>query len=508
MKEETARESGRWAAVAFLCVAVLVLGMDDSVLNLALPSISEDFQASTSELQWAINAYLLAFAALLLTMGAIGDRLGRKLMFQAGMLLFGLSSLGGALSTSMGMLIAFRALMGVGGAIVLPQTLSIIRASFTDQKESARAIAVWAGVFALGYGIGPVVGGILLEHFEWRSVFILNIPVAIIASAGGYFWVRESRDRSVPRLDLVGVVLSATGLFSLVYGIIEAGRLSWTEGSVIVSLSVGAALLAIFVRWERRSDHPMLPMAFFKNMSFTGATVPMTLAALSMGALLFFLSQYFQSVQGYSPLAAAMRLMPGAVIAFATALAAAPLAGIMGIKLTVCLGLFVSASGLFCFSFVTPHTSYLAVVGANILVGGGFGLAWSPAATSVMGSLPVRRAGIGSAMDATTQQVGGVLGVAALGAVLNAIYLDKIGNLEVVHLLPESAREAIRNSIQSAHVVAQQFPEDVSRLIIDGSSDAFTSGMVEAMLVGGIVMSIAWVVTLFILPTRIRPARE
>ena len=508
MTEETRRPTRPWVAVAFLCLSVLVLGMDDSILNLALPSISKDFQASIGELQWAINAYLLAFAALLLTMGALGDRFGRKRVFQAGMILFGISSLGAAFSTSMDMLIACRGLMGLGGAIVLPQTLSIIRASFTDPKECAQAIAVWAGIFALGYGIGPVVSGMLLEHFEWGSVFLLNIPVVIITFAGGYFFVQESRDESAPRLDPPGVVLSAAGLFSVVYGIIKAGEGSWAEGSVIIWLSVGAILLVIFAWWEKRSDHPMLPMRFFKNMSFTGATIPMTLAALSTAALLFFLSQYFQSVQGYSPLAAAWRLMPGAVAAFATAIVAAPLAGAIGIKLAVGLGMFIGGSGLFCLSFVTTDTSWVAVVGANLLVGGGFGLAWSPAANSVMGSLPVRRAGIGSAMDAATQQVGGVLGVAALGAVLNTTYLDKIDNLRVVASLPEEASEAIRNSIQSAHIVAGEFPEGISQQIIDGSRDAFTAGMVEAMFIGGIIMVVASLVTLVILPTRIRPTQE
>jgi len=508
MTEETRRPSRLWVAVAFLCLSVLILGMDDSILNLALPSISKEFEASISELQWAINAYLLAFAALLLTMGALGDRFGRKRMFQVGLVLFGFGSLAGALSTSMSMLIACRALMGLGGAVVLPQTLSIIRSSFADPKERAQAIAVWAGIFALAYGIGPAVGGILLEYFEWQSVFLLNIPVAIIAFVGGYFFVQESRNQSASRVDPPGVILSSAGLFSLVYGIIKAGEQSWTEGSVIIWLSVGAILLVIFACWERRSDHPLLPMRFFKNMSFTGATIPMTLAALSTAALLFFVSQYLQSVQGYSPLAAGLRMMPGAVISFVTAVVAAPVAGAIGIKLTVSLGIFISGLGLFYLSFASPDTPYLAILGGMSLIGAGYGLAWSPATNSVMGSLPESRAGIGSAMDATTQQIGGVLGVAALGAVLNTIYLDKIGNLKVIASLPEAASDAIRNSIQSAHIVAGQFPEDISQQIIDGSNDAFTSGMVEAMFIAAIVTAVASVITLFILPTRIRPTPE
>jgi len=508
MTEETRRPSRPRVALAFLCVAVLILAIDDGVLNLALPAISKEFQASISELQWAISAYFLAFAALLLTMGALGDRFGRKRMFQVGLVLFGFGSLGGALSTSMGMLIACRALMGVAGAITIPQTLSIIRATFTDPKERAKAIGVWAGIFALGYGIGPVVGGILLEYFEWYSVFLLNIPVVIIAFAGGYFSIQESRDTSAPRLDLPGVVLSIAGLFLLVYGIIKAGEQSWTEGSVIILLVVGAIILAIFVWWEKRSDHPMLPTRFFKNMSFTGANVAMTMGAFSTAALLFFISQYFQSVQGYSPLEAALRILPTGVILMLVSLVAAQIARAIGVKLPVSLGIFISGLGLFYLSFVDADTSYLVIFGGMTLIGVGFGLAWSPATDSVMGSLPENRAGVGSAMDATTQQLGGTLGIAVLGAILNAVYRDKIENLRVIASLPEQAYEAIRNSIQSAHIVARQFPEDISQQIINGSSDAFTSGMTEAMFIAAIAMAVGSLVSLFILPTRIRFSQE
>ncbi|MEE8374624.1 MAG: MFS transporter, partial [Dehalococcoidia bacterium] len=271
MTEASTGYSRPWVAVAFLCLAVVILGIDDTVLNLVLPPISREFLASTSDLQWMINAYLLAFVALLLTMGALGDRFGRKRLFQMGLVMFGFSSLAAALSTSMEMLIACRALMGVAGSMVLPQTLSIIRAMFTDPKKRTQAIGIWAGVFALGYGIGPVIGGVLLDHFEWNSVFYINIPVAVIALAGAYFFVPESCDRTGPRLDPVGVVLSIAGLSPMVYGIIKVGEEGWTSGTVVVPLCVGAALLVVFAWWEKRSDHPMLPMRFFKNMSFTGA---------------------------------------------------------------------------------------------------------------------------------------------------------------------------------------------------------------------------------------------
>ncbi|MFC2017967.1 MFS transporter [Chloroflexota bacterium] len=508
MTEEIRRPNRPWVSLAFICVGILAIATDDGVLNLALPAISKEFQASIGELQWAISAYFLAFATLLLTMGALGDRFGRKRMFQVGMVLFGFGSLAAVLSTSMGMLIACRAFMGLAGAIALPQTLSIIRATFTDPKKRVQAIGVWGGIFALGYGIGPVVGGILLQYFEWYSVFLFNIPLVSIAFVGGYLFIQESRDTSAPRLDLPGVVFSIAGLFLLVYGIIKAGELGWTESSVISLLVAGAIIMAIFVWWEKRSDHPMLPLRFFKNMSFTGANVTMVLSAFITSALLFFVSQYLQSVQGYSPLAAGLRILPFVVIVMVAALVGAQISRAIGVKIPVSLGMFIAGLGLFWLSFVDVDTSYLVIFGGLAILGVGCGVRLSPATDSVIGSLPVSRAGVGAAMDQAMQSLGGVLGIAVLGAILNAIYRGKIENLSVVASLPEEAYESIRNSIQSAHIVAGQFPEDISQQIINGSSNAFTSGMMEAMFIGSIAMVAGSLFSLFILPTRIRPSQE
>ncbi len=500
-------DCGPWVSVGLLCLTVLILAIDDGILNLALPAISNEFEASTSELLWTINAYILSFAALLLTMGAMGDRFGRKRMFLAGLFLFGISSLAAALSTSMIMLITCRAIMGAGGAIVFPQTLSIIRAIFPDPKERAQAIGIWAGVFALGYGIGPVIGGALLEHFEWYSIFVLNIPIAVIASAGGYMFIRESKDMDAPKLDITGAVLSIIGLFVFVYGIIKAGEENWTDPSVIAWLVSGALVMVFFAFWEKTVKHPMMPLEFFRNMSFTGANVAMTLVSFGMAALLFFLSQYLQSVQGYSPLAAAIRLLPCASIVFVAAMIAPQITRFIGVKLPVSIGVLIGGGGLFVLSFATTATSYPMILLAMCLLGIGFGFAWSPAADSVMGSLPEARAGIGSAMDGTTQQIGGALGVAILGTTMNMVYLDKMEASGLAASLPEEAYEAIESSIQTAHIVAGQgqFPEDISRQIITESSNAFTSGMADAMLIGAIVMVVASVITLFVLPTCIRP---
>ena len=494
--------------MTFICLAVLIIGIDDTVLSLVLPAISREFMASISELQWMINVYLLAFVALLLTMGALGDRFGRKRMFHIGLIAFGLFSLAAGLSTSMTMLIACRALIGIAGAMILPQTLSIIRATFNEPKARGQAIGIWAGIFAVGYGIGPVVGGVLLEHFEWRSVFFLNIPVALITLAGVYFFIQESRDRSAPRLDPMGVVLSITGISVLVYGIIKVGEEGWTGGSAIISLCIGVIILVIFALWEIRSDHPMLPMRFFKNMSFTGANVAMTLVSFAALSLLFFLSQFFQSVQGHTPLEAAWRMLPTAVLTLVASIIAIQIARVIGLKPPICVGLLICGLGLLYLSLIGANASYMLVVGGLGLTSLGIGLVFAPCTDSIMGSLPERKAGIGSAMDSTVQQLGGVLGITILGAILNATYLNKIAGLEIVASLPEEAYEAIQNSIQSAHIVAEQFPEDISLQIIRGTGEAFTSGMNEAMFIAASVMFVAAIITLFILPNRIRPPQE
>jgi len=506
--EEAKSNKKPWIVLLPIGIAALFLAIDDGVLNLALPPIAEEFEASTSQLQWAYNAYLLTFAALMLTMGALGDRLGRKRLFQGGMILFGISSLAAALSTSMAMLIASRAVMGVAGAVALPQTLSIIRASFTDPDDRAKAIGIWAGIFGLGYGIGPVVGGVLLEYFEWYSVFVINIPISIFAFIGGYFYISESSDQNAPRLDPVGVILSIAALFSVVYGIVKAGEESWTHNSVIIWLSTGAVLLMVFVLWERRSSHPMLPMKFFRNMSFTGPNIGMTIAAFSVFSVLWFLSQYFQSVQGYSALAAAIRLLPTAIIILITASLGSMVARTAGIKLPVSLGMLICGFGFFYLSFLDADTSYVVVVGGLLLMGGGYGLAWTPSTDSIMGSVPESRAGIGSAMDQTTQFVGGILGVSVLGAIMNGIYRDRVEDMRAILTLPDEMHSTIESGIQTAHIVARELPQDTSQLIITETSEAFNSGMTEAMFVAGIVLVAASLVTLLILPNRIRPPEE
>jgi EmrB/QacA subfamily drug resistance transporter len=507
MPEQTKAYRQRWIALAFMGVALLVISLDNSVLNLALPSIAQDLGSSTSQLQWIIDAYVLAFAGVLLTMGYLGDRLGRKPTLTVGLILFGLFSLGAALSTSTTMLIVMRALMGISGAMITPATLSILTATFRDSKERAQAIATWAAVFGLGMGIGPLVGGGLLENYHWSSVFYINIPVIAIGLIGVGIFIQNSKTDNPRRIDFLGTILSIAGLFALVYAIIRAGMDGWTETHVLYAFGAAAVLLTAFFIWELKSSNAMLPLHFFKNMSFTGANVAVTLVFFGLMGSFFFMGQFLQSVQGYTPLEAGVRLLPMAATSFFTAMISARVAGWIGIKYTVGLGILVTALGFFYFAYIaTVDVSYGKIVIAMCLSSLGMGFTMSPATNSVMGSIPVNQSGVGSAMNNTTRQVGAALGVAVLGTIGNATYLAKVNAVQWPAQLPAQALEAIRGSIQGAHIAAQNIPiPQLSKMIIDQTNLAFTAGVKEALLIGAFIMVASSIVTLIILPNKVRP---
>lgn len=525
----------RWIGMLFISVSLLIISLDNTILNVALPAISTDLGASASDLQWIVDAYILVFAALLLTMGSIGDRFGRKRMLQFGVFWFGAFSLMAALATSTEMLIASRALLGVGGAMIMPSTLSLITASFRDPRERAQAIALWAATFGLGVGVGPLVGGFLIEQFEWNAVFFVNIPVAIVALIGGHIFLQESFDETAPPPDVPGVLLSITGLFALVYAIIEAGVDGWTAENVLLGFGVAVVALGVFFWWENRARHPMLPLYLFRNMSFTGANVAITLMMFGMFGSMFFMSQYFQSVQGYSALETGWRLLPMALVIMVAAGSSARVAERLGTKITVGLGFAVAAIGmLFLSQVLEPDTPYTTVLAGLFILSSGMGTAMSPATNSIMGSVPVDKAGVGSAMNDTTREVGGALGVAVLGTLMNNTYLDKVTGLESTLTeaegqlmaatggqLPPFAADVyggVENSIQGAHFaaaglaeMAEMLPPEAAQLvtgladtIVRVSESAFVSGMTEAMVIASFIMAGAAVFSLAFLPARVR----
>jgi EmrB/QacA subfamily drug resistance transporter len=526
--EQTPGYANRWKAMLFIGISLIVISLDNTVLNVALPSISRTLGAGQSDLQWIVDAYILVFAALLLTMGAIGDRIGRKRALQFGMVMFGLGSLAAALSHTTLALIASRAFLGIGGATIMPATLSIISATFPP-KERPQAIGIWAAIFGLGVGIGPVVGGWLLQRFEWNSVFLINLPIAVVALIGGHIYITESKDPHAPKTDIPGVLLSVTGLFALVYAIIEAGMHGWTESNVLIAFGVAFVLLSAFAWWEWRNPDAMLPMHFFKNMSFTAANTALALVTFSLMGSMFFMSQYFQSVQGVSTFEAGLRVLPVALTLTIVASQSARVTARLGTKVSVAMGIFIAGLALFYMSRLYHiDTSYPVIMIGQILFGVGMGTAMAPATNSIMGSIPVNKAGIGSAMNDTTRQLGGALGVAVLGTIMSQTYLNGVETLrptienllETLPIPPAFAEQAeqiwpaITSSIQGAHIVADRMaqiplvPAEIPQQVIDTANNAFMAGMNQAMLIGSIIMLCTAVLTYFILPAQVRRSEE
>ena len=487
----------RWWTLGVMALSLLVIGLDNTILNVALPTLVRELGASASQLQWMVDAYILVFAGLLLTMGALGDRFGRKRALSVGLLLFGLGSLGAAFSGSANMLIATRAAMGIGGALIMPSTLSIITNVFSG-AERGRAIAAWAAVSGLGIIGGPVLGGWLLEHFWWGSVFLVNVPIVLVAVLAGYFLVPESKDPNATPLDPVGAGLSIAGLSALVYAIIEAPANGWTDPLILAAFAIAAVLLGWMVWWELRTPHPMLQMSFFRNPRFSAASASITLVFFAMFGTVFLIAQYLQFVLGFSPFEAGLRVMPVATLIVAAPLSAR-LTEKVGSKIVVTTGLVIVAIALTVISGVEVDGGYGRVALALSIMGFGMGMTMAPATDSIMGSLPLAKAGVGSAMNDTTRQVGGALGVAVLGSVLASTYSAAMTPL--VTALPPPAAELALDSVGGAARVAAEIGEAGAALVRSAAS-AFVDGMGNAALVAaGVALAGAMVAAVF-LPAR------
>jgi MFS transporter, DHA2 family, multidrug resistance protein len=446
-QQENTGHPRRWWVLAVLCVVLLIVVLDNTILNVALPSIQDSLKATQSQQEWMVDSYTLAFAGLLFTFGVLGDRLGRKRMLAGGLLVFGLGSVASAFAGSPDMLIATRTLMGVGGAAVMPSTLSIISSVF-DPRERGKAIGIWAGISGMAIAIGPITGGALLERFWWGSVFLVNVPFVVIGLIAIYAIVPESSDPNPRHIDLPGVGLSVVGLVALVYGIIKGGENNqWGSAATLVPLVGGAVLLAVFVFLERRSDHPSLDVTLFKNPAFSAASVAISLVFFGLFGSTFFLTFYLQFDRGYSPLAAGIRLLPVAVAILIFAPRSSQLAKRIGNKATVAGGMFLVLIAYLGYQVIYTHTSIWALEVLLLVQGIGMANVMAPATESIMSTLPRERAGAGSAVNNTMRQVGGALGVAILGSMLSSSYRGKITpTLASLHL-PAAAREAAGESI-------------------------------------------------------------
>jgi EmrB/QacA subfamily drug resistance transporter len=503
----------RWWILGVLCLSLLIIVVDNSILNVALPTLARPesqggLDATTSQLQWMVDAYTLVFAGLLLTAGSLGDRFGRRGALQVGLSVFGLGSLLSAMSNSPSQLIASRSLMGIGGAFIMPGTLSLITNVFQG-KERGRAIAIWAGVAGLAVAIGPVTGGFLLEHFYWGSIFLVNLPIVAVALGAGVLIMPTSKDPTAPRLDLVGAALSIAGLVSLVYAFIEAPTKGWSDPTILGALGVAAVLLVTFFVWERNSSHPMLDLNFFKNPRFTSASASISILFFAMFGVIFLLTQYFQFVLGYTPLEAGVRLLPLALTMMVVAPLSARIVERVGTKAVVSTGLLLAGLGVLSFVGLEVSTGYENIFWRLMLMAVGMGLTMAPATESILGSLPLAKAGVGSAVNDTTRQVGGALGVAIIGSVLASTYGSKVGDAVNGQQLPAGVANDAKNSLGFALQTASQIGGPAGNALASTARTAFVDGMHQGYLVGAIVLIVGAIAALIWLPARApRPVEE
>ena len=488
----------RWFTLATLCLSLLIIVMDNTILNVAIPSLVKELGATNSQLQWIVDGYTLVFAGLLLTTGSLGDRFGRKLALRIGIVIFAIGSVASALAGSPSQLIMTRAFMGIGGALIMPSTLSILTNVFRDPRERGRAIAIWAGFSGLGVAIGPVVGGILLTHFSWSSVFWVNLPIGATALVLGHFFVPESKDPSAPRLDPIGAMLSIISIGALLFGIIEGPDKGWTSTVVLTAFVVGAVGLTAFIGWERHTDHPMLDMSFFKNPRFTAANTAVTLTFFALFGSLFLMTQYWQFVHNYSPLQAGVRLVPYAMTMMITAPMSARLVERLGTKRVVTMGLTIIAVAMVVLSFIHTESSYFRVIANMCFMALGMALVMAPATESVMGSLPRAKAGVGSAVNDTTRQMGGALGVAVIGSLVASVYASGIDDVASQFSLTGPVLAEARGSLGGALKTAGSMGSSGGDFAL-AAKDAFVHGLSNGLRLGaGVVLVAAFVAYRFL----------
>jgi EmrB/QacA subfamily drug resistance transporter len=491
----------RWWTLVVLCLSVFLVVVDNTIVNTALPTLAEDLDAGTSQLQWIVDAYTLAVAGLLLIGGALGDRYGRHRLLAGGLAVLGLGAGLAALSTSAIELIAMRALMGAGSAAIMPATLSILTDVFDNPSERVRAIGIWSGISGLGVAVGPTLSGWLLEHFDWSSVFLVHVPIVIVALIAGRVFVPASRADRTPRLDPVAAVLSLAGLVALTYGLIEAPDRGWTSVATIGTLGVAIALLAAFAAWELRREDPMVPLQVFRNARFTAASLSVTLVFFSLFGALFLLTQILQFVLGYSPLQAGASALPFALTVGITSPIAAILSKKRGsAKLPVATGLALMAAGLAIMANSTAGSGLWHYILATVLMAGGMGFAMAPATDSIMGTLPAAQAGVGSAVNDTTREIGGVLGVAVMGSVASSTYAHQVAS--AISTLPHGASDTARSSLGGARTVAHHIGGPTGNHVADAAREAFVAGASKGLLVAIAAAALGALLALRYLPAR------
>lgn len=495
------RDPRRWFVLAVMSVGTLIVFLDTTVMNTALPNISTELGASTSNLQWVLDSYVLVLAGLLMLGGSIGDRYGRRNWMTVGLLIFGAGSVFGALSSNIEQLIMARGVQGLGAALVLPATLSILTNVF-DRDERPKAIAIWTAVGGLGIGLGPAVGGYLVDRWDWSAAFWIHVPV-IGAALLGQLWVPESRDPRNIGLDIKGAFAATVGITALVYGIIQGSEAGWTSTEIVGSFSLAAALLVAFAQIERTAEYPMLPLHFFRQKDFTGAVLVLGLAFFSGIVMFFFLVQYFQLIQGRSPFETGLMVLPNAgaiVIAAGIAQWALPK---LGPRSIVTIGISIMALGVILFTTVDVATPALTSIIFIMVFGFGFGLASQPLTDTVMAAVPIEDAGIGSAVNDVSRELGSALGIAILGSIVSSFYRSNI-EAELAGEVPDELIEVAGEGLGVLGVASQQLDPGTAATLITGANRAFIDAMTSGFWFSVGFLTLGAVLSVILLPRHSR----
>ena len=489
--------------LATVCAAVLAINLDTTIVNVALPSISRELSAGTRQLQWVVDAYNLAFAGLVLAAGSLSDRFGRRPALIVGLVGFAAASAAGALVTSADALVATRFLMGTFAALIFPTTLSIISNTFRERRERAAALGIWGAVVGLGVALGPITGGVLLEHFYWGSVFWALVPLALVTAVAAYVCVPESRDPAVPPLDLPGLGLSVAMLATLTYTIIEAPARGWSSAETVGGFAAAILLLVAFVIRERRTPHPMLDISLFRDRRFSAASGAVTVTFFALFGFIFLVTQYFQFVRGYGALSTGARILPVALSIAVASVVGAALAPRIGTKVVVTTGMVLFGAAFLWISTSAVTTPYWSVIVPQmVMMGLGMGLISTPATESILLVLPPARAGVGSAVNDATRELGGTLGVAVVGSIFSSVFGSHLASGAFASL-PSAVVDKAQGSVGVAQVVAGHDPR-----LLAAFHDSFMSAMSTACVVVGLLCLAGAVASAFLLPGRLPAPAE
>src|SRR5699024_3578932 len=499
MKEMQAHRR-KWWVLAVLVFGLLVIGFDTTILTVALPVLTDELGASTTELQWIVNMYILLLAAFILVAGSFGDRFGRKKVLLIGLVVFGVASVVAGYSTSTEMLIFARGMMGVGAAIMMPLTISILPTVFPPD-ERGKAISIWSAGMGIGLLIGPLLGGYVLVHFDWGAIFLINIPLIMITIVGVVYFVPESHDSRARKMDWLGMVLSSSGLIFIVYALTEAPEKGWGSPQIIAALSGGVIVLIAFILWQWKNPFAMLDLDLFRNARFTWATVAGTVMMFILAGILFFITQYLAFFYDATPFESGVKLMPLVEAYTIGALGSNVLTKKAGEIWTIITGFVVLGIGMYMFTLLTVESEYVDLVYCFVIQGLGMGLMLAPAMDAVMGSLHLDEVGIGSAVNNILRQVGSTLGIALMGSIISYVYADGIHD-RASAFTPQPPKEMVdtlADSIGAAKHMALMLEKPMQKQVLLEAGNAFLDGVHAAVWfgVGGIILAIVTTVLFF-----------